>query len=48
MADEPELARGPESSVDHDALTLHVMRSTLPDYQGISDDVFQRALYMTS
>jgi hypothetical protein len=33
--------------VDHNTLTLHFVRSTLPDYRGIPDEVFQRALYMT-
>ena len=33
--------------VDHDTLTLHFVRSTLPAYRGIPDEVFQRALYMT-
>ena len=34
--------------VDHDTLTLHFVESTLPGYRGIPDEVFQRALYMTS
>ena len=34
--------------VDEDALTLHFVRSTLPGYRGIPDEVFQRALYMTA
>ena len=34
--------------VDHDTLTLHFVKSTLPRYRGIPDEVFQRALYMTS
>ncbi len=34
--------------VDEDTLTLHFVRSTLPGYRGIPDEVFQRALYMTA
>jgi len=34
--------------VDLDTLTLHFVKSTLPGYRGIPDEVFQRALYMTS
>lgn len=34
--------------VDHDTLTLHFAESTMPGYRGIPDEVFQRALYMTS
>ncbi len=34
--------------VDHDVLRLHFVKSTLPAYRGIPDEVFQRALYMTS
>ncbi len=34
--------------VDHETLTLHFVKSTLPGYRGIPDEVFQRALYMTS
>ena len=30
-----------------DRLSLEFVRSTLPGYQGIPDEVFQRALYMT-
>lgn len=30
-----------------DTLRLHFVRSTLPGYQGIPEEVFQRALYMT-
>lgn len=33
--------------VDHDTLRLHFVRSTLPGYRGIPEEVFQRALYMT-
>ena len=33
--------------VDHDILQLHFVKSTLPSYRGIPDEVFQRALYMT-
>ena len=33
--------------VHHDTLRLHFVRSTLPGYRGIPDEVFQRALYMT-
>jgi hypothetical protein len=33
--------------VDHDTLTLHFVRTTLPRYRGIPNEVFQRALYMT-
>jgi hypothetical protein len=33
--------------VHHDTLRLHFVQSTLPDYRGIPDEVFQRALYMT-
>ena len=33
--------------VDEDTLALHFVRSTLPGYRGIPDEVFQRALYMT-
>ncbi len=35
-------------SVDGDTLRLEFVRSTLPGYEGIPDEVFQRALYMTS
>jgi hypothetical protein len=34
-------------AVDGDTLSLAFVRSTLPGYQGIPDEVFQRALYMT-
>jgi hypothetical protein len=34
-------------SVDGDKLSLEFVRSTLPRYRGIPDEVFQRALYMT-
>jgi hypothetical protein len=34
-------------SVDDDTLRLEFVRSTLPGYNGIPDEVFQRALYMT-
>jgi hypothetical protein len=34
-------------TVDRDTLTLRFVRSTMPTYQGIPDEVFQRALYMT-
>jgi hypothetical protein len=34
--------------VDHDTLMLHFVKSTLPGYRGIPDEVFQRALYMTA
>lgn len=34
-------------SVDGDTLSLEFVRSTLPGYHGIPDEVFQRALYMT-
>ncbi len=34
--------------VEHDTLRLHFVRSTLPGYRGIPDEVFQRALYMTA
>ena len=34
--------------VDDDVLRLHFERSTLPGYRGIPDEVFQRALYMTT
>ena len=33
--------------VQDDTLRLHFVKSTLPGYQGIPDEVFQRALYMT-
>ena len=33
--------------VHDDTLRLHFVRSTLPAYRGIPDEVFQRALYMT-
>ena len=33
--------------VGEDTLTLHFVKSTLPGYRGIPDEVFQRALYMT-
>ena len=35
-------------SVDGDTLTLEFMDSTLPEYKGIPEEVFQRALYMTA
>ena len=35
-------------SVDGDALTLEWVKTTEPPYEGIPDEVFQRALYMTS
>jgi hypothetical protein len=34
--------------IHHDVLRLHFVRSTLPGYRGIPDEVFQRALYMTA
>jgi len=34
--------------VNHDTLRLHFVRSTLPGYRGIPEEVFQRALYMTA
>ena len=34
--------------VEDDTLRLHFVRSTLPGYEGIPDEVFQRALYMTA
>ncbi len=34
--------------VDLDTLALHFVKSTLPGYRGIPDEVFQRALYMTA
>jgi hypothetical protein len=34
--------------VDLDTLTLHFVKTTLPGYRGIPDEVFQRALYMTA
>ncbi len=34
--------------VDHDTLRLNFVRSTLPGYRGIPEEVFQRALYMTA
>jgi hypothetical protein len=34
--------------VDGDTLTLEFVKSTLPGFKGIPDEVFQRALYMTS
>ena len=34
--------------VDHDTLRLSFVRSTLPGYRGIPEEVFQRALYMTA
>ena len=33
--------------VDHNTLTLRFVQSTLAGYQGIPEEVFQRALYMT-
>ena len=33
--------------VDGDTLSLEFVKSTLPGYHGIPDEVFQRALYMT-
>lgn len=33
--------------VDHDTLRLDFVRSTLPGYRDIPEEVFQRALYMT-
>jgi hypothetical protein len=33
--------------VHRDTLRLHFVRSTLPGYKGIPEEVFQRALYMT-
>ena len=33
--------------VHDDSLRLHFVKSTLPGYRGIPDEVFQRALYMT-
>lgn len=33
--------------VHNDTLILHFVKSTLPGYRGIPDEVFQRALYMT-
>ncbi len=33
--------------VQDDTLRLHFVKSTLPGYHGIPDEVFQRALYMT-
>jgi hypothetical protein len=35
-------------AVDGDTLQLEFVRSTLPAYRGIPDEVFQRALYMTA
>ena len=35
-------------TVDHDTLRLRFVRSTLPGYRGIPEEVFQRALYMTA
>ena len=34
-------------TVDGDTLSLEFVKSTLPGYHGIPDEVFQRALYMT-
>lgn len=34
--------------VAKDTLRLHFVRSTMPAYRGIPDEVFQRALYMTA
>ncbi len=34
-------------TVDGDTLSLEFVKSTLPAYHGIPDEVFQRALYMT-
>jgi hypothetical protein len=34
--------------VGRDTLRLHFVRSTLPGYRGIPEEVFQRALYMTA
>jgi hypothetical protein len=35
-------------SVDGDRLTLEWVSTTQPDYNGVPDEVYQRALYMTS
>jgi hypothetical protein len=35
-------------TVEDDTLRLDFVRSTLPPYRGIPDEVFQRALYMTA
>lgn len=34
-------------TVDGDTLSLEFVKSTMPAYEGIPDEVFQRALYMT-
>jgi hypothetical protein len=34
-------------SIDGDTLTLEWVATTLPDYQNIPEEVFQRVLYMT-
>lgn len=34
-------------TVEGDTLTLEFVKSTMPTYEGIPDEVFQRALYMT-
>ena len=34
-------------AIEEDNLTLEFVTGTMPPYQGIPDEVFQRALYMT-
>ena len=34
-------------TVDGDTLSLEFVKGTMPPYEGIPDEVFQRALYMT-